>query len=112
MTAMMAASVSRTITGTQADTLTVVLLIPARWTGSNSNPHNNDGQGRAGSDRSNVVLQRVQAYPEGTAAHDDKFGHWGRSYPDHVTNTSLLGLSVEDRLNLALLSSRECKEHA
>ena len=28
-----------------------------QWTGSNTNPHNNDGQGQAGSDRHNVVLQ-------------------------------------------------------
>jgi len=27
-----------------------------QWTGSDNNPNNNDGQGRAGTDRSNVVL--------------------------------------------------------
>ena len=39
-----------------------------RWTGSNTNPLNNDGQGqgRAGSDRHKIAVLRPQAFPEGT----------------------------------------------
>jgi len=32
------------------------------WTGSNTNPNNNDGQGKQGTDRSNIVAQRVITY--------------------------------------------------
>jgi len=32
------------------------------WTGSNTNPNNNDGQGKQGTDRSNMVVQRVDQY--------------------------------------------------
>lgn len=82
-----------------------------RWTGSNTNPHNNDGQGRAGTDRSNVVLQRLQYYPEGNpggaAMAADKYGHWGRSYPEFVRNTTFIGLTEKDLMDLALLTSRK-----
>ena len=81
-----------------------------RWTGSNTNPHNNDGQGRAGTDRSNVVLQRVQAYEEGTGLaykSTTKHGHWGRSYPELIKNATLMGFSEKDLLDLASLRSRE-----
>lgn len=36
-----------------------------------------------------------------------KFGHWGNSYPAHLTdndNKTFLGLDEESRLSLALLS--------
>merc|ERR1712014_536714 len=32
------------------------------WTGSNTNPNNNDGQGKQGTDRSNIVPLRVPRY--------------------------------------------------
>jgi len=32
------------------------------WTGSNTNPNNNDGQGKQGTDRSNIVPTRVPRY--------------------------------------------------
>merc|ERR1712003_99062 len=32
------------------------------WTGSNTNPNNNDGQGKQGTDRSNMIVQRVDQY--------------------------------------------------
>ncbi|ELT93316.1 hypothetical protein CAPTEDRAFT_125179 [Capitella teleta] len=81
-----------------------------QWTGSNTNPQNNDGQGRAGTDRSNVVLQRAQIYPEGSGVAyvvNEKHGHWGRSYPEMVRNTTLLDLSQEDIINLATLRNRQ-----
>ena len=85
-------------------------LVFPRWTGSNTNPNNNDGQGRAGTDRSNVVMQGEQVYEEGSGLayiNSPKNGHWGRSYPELITNSSLVGISVEDLVDLALLRSRE-----
>ncbi len=82
----------------------------SRWTGSNTNPHNNDGQGRRGTDRSNILLQGVQVYPEGTGAAYGgmtKYGHWGRSYPSMVGNASLAGLTSDDLKDLALLTPGE-----
>jgi len=32
------------------------------WTGSNTNPNNNDGQGKQGTDRSNMVVLRIDQY--------------------------------------------------
>lgn len=72
-----------------------------RWTGSNTNPNNNDGQGRAGTDRSNIVMLEPQRYPEGSGiavASGNKLGHWGNSYPEHLNNsdTRFLGFSKTD----------------
>lgn len=68
--------------------------------------NNNDGQGRAGSDRSNIVLLRDQNYPEGTPGKavplGRKFGHFGNSYPAHLDNGSFLGLPHHIRDNLAV----------
>lgn len=81
-----------------------------RWTGSNTNPKNNDGQGLAGTDRSNMVLQESRAYSEDSGQFwtgVEKFGHWGRSYPEQLDDASLLGLSRAQRQMLALLSPGE-----
>ena len=37
-------------------------LIHFQVTGSDTNPNNNDGQGKQGSDRSNFILQTAQVY--------------------------------------------------
>lgn len=83
-----------------------LFYVACRWTGSNTNPNNNDGQGRAGTDRSNVVLLHAQNYAEGMVK-TDTFGHWGNSYPEDLdtTNTSFLGLSRADRQALATLET-------
>ena len=78
-----------------------------RWTGSNTNPNNNDGQGQAGSDRSNMVLLNAQNFPEGTP-EPEKFGHWGNNYPAHLDdNSTFLGWSRADRQSLATLDNGE-----
>ncbi|GFO44399.1 protein dd3-3-like [Plakobranchus ocellatus] len=41
--------------------MAVVDFVHIQWTGSNTNPNNNAGQGLAGSDRSNIVLLKSQA---------------------------------------------------
>jgi hypothetical protein len=55
-------NVVQTFPGTEYDFVPNVLhvsqgeCIHFQWTGSNTNPHNNDGQGQQGSDRSNIAL--------------------------------------------------------
>lgn len=76
-----------------------------QWTGSNTNNRNNDGQGLAGTDRSNVALLRPQNYPEGTLVPPGhEFGHWGNNYPAHLDNVTFLGLSRTDLESLLILS--------
>lgn len=78
-----------------------------RWTGSNTNPRNNDGQGLAGTDRSNMVMQADRAYQEDSGQYwqgTDKYGHWGRSYPAQLSAATMLGLGEGDREKLAVLS--------
>ena len=79
-----------------------------QWTGSNTNDNQLDGQGKAGTDRSNVVLQAERTYLEGNGIQD-QVGHWGRSYP-HVygssdSNLTLLGFTREDIGKLAMSST-------
>ncbi|XP_058950306.2 protein DD3-3 [Pocillopora verrucosa] len=64
-----------------------------QWTGSNSNPNNNDGQGNAGTDRSNVVLLREN--------------EWRRNYPPHLDSTTFLGLDKNSLHNLAVLDNSQ-----
>ncbi|KAJ8047707.1 Protein DD3-3 [Holothuria leucospilota] len=76
-----------------------------QWTGSNTNPRNNDGQGLAGTDRSNVVLIAEQVYPEGSDAYHSPYtknGHWGSNYPMRLSDSTFLGLGREDLINLAI----------
>lgn len=84
-----------------------------RWTGSNTNPPNNEGQGRAGTDRSNVILLNAQVYPEGSGVQygpGQMHGHYGTNYPSHMDNTTFLGLGLEDLENLAFLYSSKYEE--
>jgi hypothetical protein len=80
-----------------------------QWTGSNTNPNNNAGQGRQGSDRHNVVPLRVANYKEmGLPGDDEEFptmGHWGNSYPARIDQVPFLGLSREDMQHLAILDT-------
>ena len=86
----------------------VEFLFRYRWTGSNTNPNNNDGQGLRGTDRSNIVVLTDQNYPEGTPGVavpvDEKHGHFGNNYPQHLNSANFLGLPRQDLLNLAILS--------
>ncbi|XP_065067104.1 protein DD3-3-like [Rhopilema esculentum] len=75
-----------------------------QWTGSNTNPGNNDGQGLAGTDRSNVILLEKQKYAEGNfRGAGTKYGHFGNNYPQRVDKVTWLGLSRQDLNSLALL---------
>jgi hypothetical protein len=86
-----------------------------QWTGSNTNPNNNAGQGRQGSDRHNAVLLREANYFEvglieekdGSIHYDtkiDSVGHWGNSYPARIDDedVTFFGLDWEEMKSLAL----------
>jgi hypothetical protein len=75
-----------------------------RWTGSNTNPNNNDGQGKAGTDRSNAVLLRAPQYKE-TTPKSGTYGHWGNNYPEHLDESEFLGLSRKDLQHLGILDN-------
>jgi len=83
--------------------------IHVQWTGSNTNPNNNDGQGRAGTDRSNIVLLGMMNFDEGNGmavANSPKNGHWGNSHPSHLDhNQTFLGWSRGDRQTVAVLDN-------
>lgn len=76
-----------------------------QWTGANSNPQNNAGQGRAGTDRNNIMLLRECQYvKEGLSSYaEGVFGHSASNYPvSPITDeTNFLGLPKEDLVNLA-----------
>eukprot|EP00731_Ephydatia_muelleri_P011689 Em0006g583a len=75
-----------------------------QWNGSNTNPQDNAGQGKAGTDRSNMVLLRPPNYVEGNRQAGPSSGHWGNSYPAHLDSPqTLLGLPRADRQSLAVL---------
>lgn len=64
------------------------------WTGSNTNPNNNDGQGKQGTDRSNMVVLRLDQYNKSDYSNfewDMSFesgktdvGSQGNVYPSYV----------------------------
>jgi len=90
--------------------LNFLIVLFFRWTGSNTNPPNNDGQGLQRTDRTNLVLQASAVYPEGTGkayVGTRKYGHWGRSYPEVLDNVTFLGLSRDDLVRLAVLEPRK-----
>lgn len=76
-----------------------------QWTGSDTNPRNNDGEGRRGQDRSNIAQLTQQQYPEGTPGkavpENLKNGHFGNSYPAHLNAVKFLGLARADLSTLA-----------
>jgi len=92
-----------------------------QWTGSNTNPDNNAGQGKQGTDRHNAISTRGPTYlipgqvfggdgtnPVGPYATNNAlptFGHFSRNYPAKVTDATIpfLGLSQQDRETLAIL---------
>lgn len=64
-----------------------------QWTGSNTNPNNNAGQGRQGTDRHNIVQLRAQTHAE--LGVTGRYGQLGRSFPAKIQDTSFLGWSDE-----------------
>jgi len=67
------------------------------WTGSNTNPDNNDGQGKEGTDRSNLCPLTQPQYDKSSYsnvdnnvayANEGSVGDLGTSYPDYVEEPS------------------------
>jgi len=65
------------------------------WTGSNTNPNNNDGQGKQGTDRSNICPLTDQQYDKEEGPYSIVDGNWdefnqgavgdlGNNYPNYV----------------------------
>ena len=82
------------------------VLVFYRWNGADTNPKNNDGQGKAGTDRNNALLLRDQNYPEGNGFQygpAPTFGHYGNNYPMYLNESQFLGLSRDDLTHLAFL---------
>lgn len=88
-------------------------FIHFQWTGSNTNPGNNAGQGTQGTDRSNLILLRHTGryFPSSSlsalsgVAPAGHTGSWKMSYPSRIDDTApeadLMGLSLEEKRNLA-----------
>lgn len=78
-----------------------------QWTGSNSNPLGNDGQGAPGTDRSNIIALVDRSYHKGSLNAFDplnEYGSLGVNYPKNLSHTSFLGLSQDSLANLALFN--------
>ena len=91
-------------------TLPVGSCVHIQWTGSNTNPRNNDGQGLRGTDRSNMVLlglgQNANLVRAPTpVGFGGSYGVWSSSYPQSIRNSRLLNVSMETADNLATLMS-------
>jgi hypothetical protein len=82
-----------------------------QWTGSDTNPNNNAGQGRQGTDRSNVILSRWANFEEGQPDEVrgglKTMGQFGNSYFHEVADVPFLGLNEADRLSLATLNTKQ-----
>jgi len=80
-----------------------------QWTGSDSTP-DGDGQGRRGTDRSNLILQRHLDFVPQSHANLNvcDIGHWATNYPSELDSyDALLGFSKSLRKNLALAGSSQ-----
>jgi len=75
--------------------------VHVQWTGSNTNPNNNDGQGRQGTDRTNIVQLASKTYEEDGQPGNTN-GQFGRSFPSNVNDDSFMGLSYAQMKDLAL----------
>ncbi|XP_065065856.1 protein DD3-3-like [Rhopilema esculentum] len=73
-----------------------------QWTGSDRNPRNNAGEGRAGTDRSNVILLADQIYPEGKPKIN-VFGQYGRNFPKNISEARFLGMHRVELKKAAIL---------
>lgn len=77
-----------------------------QWTGSNTNPNNNAGQGRQGTDRTNLVVQRQGQYDEAQGVMSpSQYGQWGANFPVRDLadpETALLGWDAATIQNLAI----------
>eukprot|EP00128_Syssomonas_multiformis_P015732 Colp12_sorted_trinity150504_noHs@35879 len=81
-----------------------------QWTGSETNPENNAGQGKRGTDRHNIVMLGTEKYTKGkglAAQGMTSFGQYMLTYPSHFDNVTFLGFSVADARALAIHDNRQ-----
>jgi len=78
-----------------------------QWTGSNANPQNNDGQGRAGTDRSNMVGIIPRTYEESPLKTTlPTVGTLGTNFPKRLgVDLNFLGWSNDTLVQLATLAA-------
>lgn len=57
------------------------------WTGSNTNPNNNDGQGKQGTDRSNMVVLRIDQYNKSAYSNFE----WDMTYENGESDIGSIG---------------------
>jgi len=78
-----------------------------QWSGSNTNPLNNAGNGLDGTDRSNLMVIGNPVFDDGTLPTlPATEGQWNRAYPGRVDEAiPFLGLSLADQTYLATLES-------
>jgi len=57
------------------------------WTGSNTNPNNNDGQGKQGTDRSNMVVLRLDQYNKSAYSNFE----WDMTYESNAIDIGSAG---------------------
>jgi len=77
-----------------------------QWTGSNTNPNNNAGQGTQGTDRSNMIELRSNPITQDAAANNMQpfpghIGAWKQSYPQRIDEGDYVGFNLDQRRNLA-----------
>jgi len=78
-------------------------FIHFQWTGADTNPHNNAGEGPRGTDRSNVALLKDITFNNGVSLANTH-GHWASSIPGQIRPGSLFGFSETDAVKLATIS--------
>lgn len=82
-----------------------------QWTGSNTNPNNNAGQGKQGTDRHNAIMLRNRNYEEvgqsDNPLYSETWGQYGNSYPANIDDdtTAFLGFNNIDMQHLAVLDT-------
>lgn len=71
------------------------------WSGSDTNPNNNDGQGKQGTDRSNIVVLQSSHYDadptaalQGGTMNPAEHGSLGNNYPAYVTDPTSKGYGL------------------
>merc|ERR1739838_160110 len=81
--------------------------VHTQWTGSDNNPNNNAGQGKAGTDRSNIALLKELSYAangqENMSGHASQFGN---SIPRHIDEVKFAGFTREDLVKMSVFSPK------
>lgn len=69
-------------------------MVHFQWTGSLRNPQNNDGEGKKGTDKSNIIGMKPKNYDGKLPT--DVLGNYGNSYPENINTQTVLSMSKAD----------------